>query len=235
MVKQHYKRLAIPRTWQLQRKGITFVTRPHPGAHPFTLGMSLSTLLKEILHLVKTSREVRVILSKGDVLVDGVVRKDPRHCVGFLDTISIPSIKSYYRITLSKRGKIIALPISLEETKKKISKIKGKTIVKNGKFQINTDDYNFLVDKDTYHTGDSLLLEIPSRKIKETLRLEKGALIMLTGGKHIGDQGVVEEIQGAKILFKTSQGTLSETLRTYALVLGKGKSVIHLSEAHSTP
>ena len=47
MVKNHLKRLNMPKSWQIKRKIIRWVTRPSPGAHNLDFGISLNTLLKE--------------------------------------------------------------------------------------------------------------------------------------------------------------------------------------------
>ena len=40
-MKNHLKRIASPRTWLINRKSNTFITRPKPGAHSFEHGISL--------------------------------------------------------------------------------------------------------------------------------------------------------------------------------------------------
>jgi len=40
-MKNHLKRIATPRTWVIDRKAETFITRPKPGAHSLYFGMSL--------------------------------------------------------------------------------------------------------------------------------------------------------------------------------------------------
>ena len=56
MVKSHLKRIAAPRTWDIDRKTTKFIARPKPGQHTLQLGMPLAVLLKEILKKMKTNK-----------------------------------------------------------------------------------------------------------------------------------------------------------------------------------
>ena len=57
------------------------------------------------------------------------------------------------------------------------------------------------------------------------IKLEKGTCIYLTDGKHVGDHGFVEHIEGNTITYKTTTGKITTTSRTYALALGKPASI----------
>ena len=87
---------------------------------------------------------------------------------------------------------------------------------------------NVLIDKDDYKVGDTVLLELPSQKISLHLKFEKGAMIFLTGGKHMGAKGVIESIEGNKVLYKDGKTTV-ETLKKYAFVIGKEKESITIN------
>ena len=228
-VEKHLSRLAMPKSWHIKRKGIKWVTRPKPGAHPLKLGMPLNLIFRDLLGYAKTTKEVKQLLSNQEVLIDGKRRKDTRFLVGIMDTISIPKIKKFLRVILSKKGKITLFEISESESKIKLCKIKGKSQV-NKKIQLNLyDGKNILLDKGDYKVGDSVVIELPSHKIKDVVKLEKGSLVYLLGGKHISDIGVIEEVKGNKIVYKRGNDSV-ETSKKYAFVIGKGKSVITFPE-----
>ena len=87
-----------------------------------------------------------------------------------------------------------------------------------------------LVKKKTeYKTGDTLLYDLKSKKISQHIKLEKGAQILLIGGKHVGKIGTLEEVQGRKIIFKVDKDQF-ETLRKYAFVIGKDKPEIKIAK-----
>ena len=102
-------------------------------------------------------------------------------------------------------------------------------MLKKGKIQLNLDGgKNILVQKGKFNPGDSIILDLSKNKIKEQFKFEKGAFILLIGGKHVGDKGNITEINHKKITFKTKEGELLETSKKYAYILGKEKSAIKL-------
>lgn len=227
MVKRHLKRLAIPKSWDIKKKSNKFTTRPVPGAHSFELGMPLNLIIRDLLNYAKTNREVKKILNNKEILVDDKTRKDYRFITGFMDIISIPKLKENYRIILNKKGNLFLLQITEQEAKIKICKIIGKKLVK-GKTQLNLfDSRNVLVDKDNYKVGDSVVIEIPTQKIKEHLKLEKGTSVFVMGGKKIGTIGAVEDIIDRKIICKHNN-SIFEVPFDYIFVVGKNKPLIKL-------
>ena len=228
MGKDHTKRLAAPKTWNVKRKGLTFITKPVPGPHSLEKGLPLSTLIKEILNHANTTREVKKILNNKDIKIDGKIRKDFRYPVGLFDTIEFANISEHFRVLFNKKGKIHLIKIKKDEVLLKPCKIIGKTML-NGKLQLNLyDGKNILVDNGAYKVGDTLLLSLPGQKISKHLKLDKKSTIFLTGGKHIGEMGNVEDIVENKIIYKDQKGNLIETSKKYAFVVGDGKPLIAL-------
>lgn len=228
MVKNHLKRLATPKTWNINKKLTRFITRPKPGAHPLSLSQPISIFLKDA-KLVRTTKEAKKLLYNHVVLVDGRRVKDSRFPVGIMDVVSIPSTKQNYRIVFNPKGKLDAIEIDAKENNVKISKITGKSMIKGGKTQLNlSDSRNIIVEKDNYKVGDCLLIEVPSQKIKEHLKLEKGSFVILTSGKHIASRGNIEESEKDSITYKSEHGNVRKTMKEYALVVGKEKPIIKI-------
>jgi len=226
---KHLSRLAAPKTWQLKRKGVKWVKRPLPGAHAMDRSISLNLVLRHLLNYARTNKEAKSVLNNQEIFVDGIRRKDPKFAIGIMDILSIPKIEKYFRVLLTTKGKIKLLPISENEANIKLCRIKNKTPVKK-KIQLNLGDgRNVLVEKDEFKTRDTLVIEVPSQKIKESLKLEKGNLIYLIKGKHVGETGVVEEINKGKLIYKRDKKTF-ETDINFAFVVGKKGPVISLSE-----
>lgn len=235
MVKKHLARLAAPKSWPIERKKTKWVTRPNPSPHKLHDCIPLNLVIKELLNHAKTTREVKKILNKNKILVNKIARKNPKFPLGIMDVLEIPETNEYYRLFYNKKGKFILHKITKEEANLKPAKIIKKTILKKGKIQINFNDgRNLLVDKNDYKTNDVLLFELPN-KIKAHLKFEKGALILLTKGKHIGSVGILENIQKFqsskqnKITFRIDK-KLFETSENYAFVIGKEKPIISLPE-----
>lgn len=220
MVKQHLKRLSAPATWPVMRKSLTFVKRPLPGAHAFEHGLSMDTLLKDLLGLASSTREVNFILQAKGVLVNGAKRKEKKFLVGLFDVVTLPELKKHYRIVLTRKGTLQAVEVPEKEAKLVPSRIVGKTLLKGGKLQLNLGDgTNLLLEKNAYRIGDALLLEMPMRKIVAHLPLEKKAMAYLVSGKHSGTIGIVEEVRGTKIVMSTKAGVF-QTKKKYAFPMG---------------
>ena len=228
MAKNHLKRLAVPKTWQIEKKGFKFVLKPVPGPHKMELSMPLGIILKDILKQATTIKEVKKILNSSEIKVDGIARKDFRFPVGIFDVIELTNLGEHYRATLNKKGRIELIKISKEESSVKPCKITGKTMVK-GKLQLNLyDGKTIIVDKDPYKVGDTVMMSLPGNKISRHLKLDRKSAIILIGGKHIGEMGSVEEIVEHRVVYKDGNDELVETSKDYAFVVGEGKPLINL-------
>ena len=228
MGKDHLMRLAAPKTWQISRKGPKFITKPVPGPHGLENCVPISVLLKEILHYASTTKEVKKILNANDIKIDGKSTKDFRFPAGIFDTIEFTNINEYFRVVLNRKGKLDLIKIKKEEALLKPCKITRKTMVR-GKLQLNLyDGKNIFVSNNTYKVGDTLLLSLPEQKINRHFKLDKKSTIFLTGGKHIGEVGNVEDIMQDRIIYKDQKGSLIETSKKYAFVIGDNKPSITL-------
>lgn len=229
MGKDHIKRLAAPNTWHVKRKGLKFITKPVPGPHRLETGIPLSTLLKEIFRFANTTRDVKKILNSSSIKIDCKVRKDFRFPVGIFDTIEFAGINEHFRVILNKKGKLDVIKIKKEEVMLKPCKIIGKTIVK-GKLQLNLfDGKNIYANDNSCQVGDTVFLELlPKQKISKHLKLGKKSAIFLTGGKHIGEIGNIEDVVKDKVIYKDSKGDLIETSKKHAFVVGDTKPSITL-------
>ena len=229
MSKKHLKRLNTPNTWDINKKIRTYIKRPLPGAHSFEERVALSIVVRDILGIAKTNKEVKNILQKNEILVDGKKRHEEKSIVGFMDSITFPMTKENFRITLNTRGKLDAIKIDEKEATQKISKINGKTMNKKGLHLNLSDGRNIFVEKTDAKVGDSVLIEIEKQNIKKVMKLTKGALIMLIGGKHIGKITEIEEIKENVMKCKNKDLTF-ETLKKYAFVIGEKKAAIKVEE-----
>ena len=195
MSSNHLKRLAMPRSWPLPRKTSVWVTRPTPGAHSLELCMPVTLVVRDVLRLAKTAREVRFILHNELAKIDGRVVKDTRRGVGLMDVLTLG--EDNYRCVLDHNGRLQYRPISADEASWKVCRIEGKTTIKGGRTQLNLHaGRNILVDdpsKDAYSTGDSLKISLPDQKVVEHIRFAEGTRCYLIGGAHVGSTAEVTE------------------------------------------
>lgn len=220
----HLKKYAAPRTWNIERKDQKFIKKPNPGPHNQELSQSIDLTLKQ-LNLAKNTRDTNYLLTNNTILIDGRRVQDRGFPIGIMDVLTIAELKTHYRILLDNKGRLHLKKINDKEAGLKIVKITNKKIVQKGKTQLCLNDgRTLLTDKDTYTCGDSLVLSVPKQDIKEHLPLKVKATILLTGGKQSGMTGELKEISGNKISY-THEGTIVETLKDYAFVIGPTKTV----------
>lgn len=228
-MKRHLKRLNAPKTWKIQRRGITFITKSNPGGMPKDLTIPVSTLLKYELKLVHSIKELKHLIMTEEILVNGRRINDYRHPVSFTDILMIPKLNHQYRLIIDTDNILKLVPISKEESQYKLSKIIGKSHIK-GKTQLNLfDGRNVFFEKHHYKVGDSLLMTVPEQIVKEHMPLEKGALVLLYRGYHVGKIGTLEDIKGSSVIIKTGHETF-ETKKDYLLVVGKDKPAIKMTK-----
>jgi len=183
-----------------------------------------------MLKLGDNAREIRHILSEGQILVDGVIRKDHRFPIGIFDIVSIPATKRHYRVLLDPKGRFILHPT--KDSGVKLCKIGNKTTIKGGAVQLNLNDGSNIIASDEYKPGDSVVLKLPQREIAKHLELKPGNLAMVIGGKHSGEIGSikeVKEVRSSQPNMVTIKGeTEFEVIEDYVFVIGTKKPEIDL-------
>jgi len=217
------KRLAAPRWWPIERKTKKFTVAPR-GPHPKQLSLPLLLLLREVLKLVETEKEAKLVIRKGEILVDGRKIKDIKFGVGIFDVIEIPSSKKVWRAIPKKGLSFIEIPNS--EKKLKICKIVDKKTLKGNKTQLNLNDGRNILTNEKYSTNDSLLIELPEQKIIEHIKFEKNSLAMVLEGKNAGRIDKIKEIEKNRIWL--GEEKIFEIPKDLLIVVGKDKSLIKL-------
>jgi len=199
------KRYAMPAWWPISVKEHVWAPRPSPGPHSLEKSMPLLIVLRDVLKLAETAREVKYILKSGAVKVDGIVRKDYRFPVGLMDVIEIEKENLTFRL-LPKPGRMLDfVPIPEHEKYFKLCRIENKTTVRGGHIQLNLHDgSNVLIRvsnprspvEDVYKTFDVVKISLPDRKIIEHYPFEPGNLALVIGGKKVGKVGKIVEVRG---------------------------------------
>ncbi|AAB89340.1 SSU ribosomal protein S4E (rps4E) [Archaeoglobus fulgidus DSM 4304] len=226
MIELHQKRLSAPKTYKIPRKVSKWVVKPSPGPHNKE-AIPLLVLVRDFLELADTGREARRIISAGEILVDGVVRKDYKFPVGLFDVVTIPKLEKSYRILFDEKGRYI--PKEVEDADLKLYKITNKTLVRGGKVQLNLFDGTNILGSNDYKTKDSILLRIPEKEVVDHLKFEEGALVMITGGTHAGEIGRIKSykiVRSSAPNLVTVEGEERDitTIEDYVFVVGKKDS-----------
>lgn len=210
-------------------KGKKWVTTPNPGPHRRGQSIPLLSVVRDVLGYADTSREAKRIIHDGLILVDKKVRKDPKFGVGLMDVVELPKLKKYFRAIPDKKGFSLK-EIDVNGSRVKLYKIVDKTLVKKGITQlILHDGSSILSEKGDYTTKDTLVIELPGRKINDTLKFEKGSTALVVRGRHSGKAGRIKDILKGTATRKSI--TVLEDLQTltdYLFIIGREKPVIKI-------
>ena len=244
------KRNPAPRIWPIHRKERVWVVKPSSGPHSLEKCLPLSLVIRDILGLAATRKEAKKIISASKVLVDGKVRRKDDFPVGLMDVISIPDLNKYFRITPFHKG-LFLNPISKEEASFKLCRVEDRATVKDGNMQIALHDGSNLFVKVAdsenpqevkYATFDVLKLSLPEKQVIDQIHAKKGSVAVLTGGKNIGKQGRIVEIEKttakkrrqALVVVEDEQGARYQTILDFVFSIGSTQSVKAQPEATAT-
>ncbi len=215
----------MPKTWNIQRKTHKWAVKASPGPHSRLKSIPLLLVIRDVMKLANSSREAKKILHDGNILVDGVVRRDYKFPVGVFDVITIPKIDLSYRVFLDEKQRLSLRKISDPEVK--LCKITDKTIVKGGNTQLNLHDgSNIISDEYSYHSSDSVILSLPERKVVKHITYKPGSLALVIGGAHSGELATIEDVRKTRGVMPNMTSLHSsydfETIEDYVFVIGKG-------------
>lgn len=196
------KRSDSPAFWGIPRKANRFAPNTSPGPHPKMLSIPLTVLVRDILKLAKTAKEVRTAVIDGGVSVDGVVRNDPNFPVGLMDVVDFPALGKAYRIVPTKARTLY--PIEIPDTEKglKLCTIKNKITTGKDSIQYALHDGRSILTgpEISMKVSDCTLIEVPSQKVVKHVALKKDSVVIVTGGERQGEIGKLNDIK---------QGTVS--------------------------
>jgi len=234
---RHLKRLAAPKSWKIRRKRRfgAWVTNVIPGPHPKERAIPLRVLVRDLLGLADSAREADYIIRSGKILVDGVVRREPRFPVGLFDVVEIPGIEKVFRIVLDEKGRLIPKEIPPEEKAHKLVRVERKHMVKGGRIQLGTHDGRcfLLNDAKDVRPGDVLKISVPDQKILEVFHLREGNLVYVLSGRHAGTVGRINAVNRGDVVREKSvdlsvEGVTIQTAARNVFVVGRESPAITL-------
>jgi small subunit ribosomal protein S4e len=242
------KRKPAPRFWPIHRKEFEWIVKPSSGPHSLEKCLPLSLVLRDILGVAETRKEAKMIISQGKVYVDGKVRRKDDFPVGLMDVVSMSDMNKFFRIMPSHKG-LFLNPVSREEASFKLLRVEDKTTVKNGRVQIALHDGSNMLAKaadpknpqGAYETFDILKLSLPEKQVIDHLKTKEGNLAVITGGKNIGKQGRIVEIEkteakkrrNALVVIEDEKGNRYQTILDFVFSIGGAQPLISLPEATS--
>ena len=232
------KRISVSKTRHLHRKEFTWTIKNHPGPHNDQQSVPLGFILRDLLKIGSTLREVKKLLNDSKVSVDGKIRKDYKFPVGLFDLVSIKEegnkVDSFIAL-LDHKGRIIMKPGEAKHATK-IVKIVRKRIARKGFTQLTTNDGRTFMEKNSKHkVGDSLHIELPSQKIMKSFEFKNGNTALIVGGKNVGKIAVIKEIsnstmQRTKTITLETKGKQFKTTHNNVFVIGEKTPAIEVMQ-----
>ena len=196
----HRTRSEISKLWPIPRKGTKFLV---VASHNQDSGIPVLVVLRDILKIGKTKREVKRVILLEKIKVNGKNIKDEKFPLGVFDVLGVGD-KNYKLIIKDKK-------FSLEETKelKKISKVIGKSILKKHRVQINLSDGRNFLTSEKITTGDSVVFSFKENKVEKIIQMKEGANVLVISGSHIGEEGKIEKVAINKADVKIGQRSVN--------------------------
>jgi len=190
--RHHLKRLNAPRHWMLDKMSGVFAPRPSSGPHKLRECLPLIILLRNKLKYALTRNEVTKIVRQRLIKVDGRVRTDGTFPAGFMDVVTIEKTGEQFRLLFDTKGRFVLLPISVEEAKFKLCKVKRVQVGPRGIPFITTHDGRSIRYPDPLiKSHDSVKVDIATGKIVDYVKFDTGNVVMVTAGRNLGRVGVL--------------------------------------------
>jgi small subunit ribosomal protein S4e len=230
------KSLAAPTARTLERKRSIWTVRGQAGPHSKATSVPLCLILRDLVQCVDKIKEAKLVLHQRKIKVNGLVRKDKSFPVGLFDVVDLEARKERFRIVFDSKGRLKLVTVNPADKLTKISKVVGKNAIKGGLIQLTLNDGRVLQEKKTdLNPGDSVRISLPDSKLLEKVKLEKGNLVYLIAGRHVGGQAVIKEVSSGTMsrerLITLVEGDRQfQTTEKNLIVVGTDKPLVELAE-----
>lgn len=203
------KRIAMPKTWPIARKGKPrLIIEPRSAAR---YSLPILVVMRDLLKIAKTAKEAKKVLYAGNVLVNNKIAHSAAHPVNTFDIVSIPEVKKHFVLFL-KGGKLALKEIPEKEASLKVFKIIGKKIINKGKIQFNLfGGKNFISDIKA-RVNDSILWDLNGNKVIKHLPLKENARVSITAGRNSGLEGVIVKRDAKNLEIKIENKTIKSVV-----------------------
>jgi len=176
----------------LDKMSGVFAPRPSTGPHKLRECLPLIVLLRNRLKYALTRNEVVKIVMQRLIKVDGKVRTDSNFPAGFMDVITIEKTNENFRLLYDTKGRFTQQPISAEEAKYKLCKVRHIAMGAKGIPYAATHDGRTIRYPDPLvKTNDTVKVDLETGKITDFIKFEVGNVVMVTGGRNLGRVGII--------------------------------------------
>jgi small subunit ribosomal protein S4e len=189
----HLTRIESTKKLPITRKGEKYLARPLLSTED---SVSVSLALRNMLKLVKTTKELKQLIHEKALKINGRLVKDYRDSIKLFSVFEAGN--KAYRLSILPTKKFI-----LEEShdKKRLCKVIGKKLISGNKIQINLHDGTNFISKDKINTNDTFYLDT-SGKILSHIPFEKAKEVFVMSGTYTGLTGKVQSAKNKKLTLK---------------------------------
>jgi small subunit ribosomal protein S4e len=217
---RHIRRLASTRYMKIGRKSSKYVAKPMAGRHNSKSNIALTTVLKEKM-MEATSRDVRYLLNRGEVEINGKAVKEERYPVGFGDIIHLKPTGETYRVSSGKSGTFDLEKVDREKHRQ-VFKVVGKYVTRGGKISIRLHDGSVLASDNKVKVNDSVA--VGKKGVEKVFALGEGKSCYVINGTHASESGKIKGISKGSMLrdrtvrIEGSSGEFETLLRNIMVV-----------------
>ncbi|MEN2999446.1 MAG: 30S ribosomal protein S4e [Acidilobaceae archaeon] len=242
---KHLKALVAPPFWPVHRKEYAWTVKPRAGPHSKSSSLPLLLVVRDVLKYAKTAREARKLIAEGDFKVDGVVRRDPKFPLGFMDVLEVRGSGEAFRVLPYPTAFFKLHPIPPGEVDLKPLRIENKTTVEGGHVQLNLyGGRNVLVrvkdprkpEEDIYSTWGTVLLSLKDSSILRYVPFGEGKLAIVMGGRAVGRVGRIKSVtkgwrkETTIVTLEDARRNVFQTSLNYIFILGEERPLVSLPE-----
>jgi len=176
----------------LDKMGGVFAPRPTAGPHKMRECLPLMLVLRNRLKYALTGREVNAICMQRLIKVDSKIRTEKNYPTGFMDVIDIEKTDEHFRVVYDTKGRFIMHRITKEEASYKLCKVTKLQVGSKGVPNVVTHDGRTIRYPDPLvRVLDTIVVDVATNKIKDSIKFDLGNLVMVTGGRNMGRVGTV--------------------------------------------
>lgn len=199
--KMYLKRNKTEKFWSIPRKGTKYLA---VAKHNHAESIPLVVALRDVLKIVKNKKELKSALNEKQIKINSKEIRETNYPISLFDVLTLVNAKKSYRAVLSKNRKMVFEEVAEKDSKTKIFKLLNKKMLPGKTVQFNLNHGKNIISKEKVNIGDSILLNIEDNKILKIIPMEKGKHAYVIKGKHIGQEGKIEDIveRGGKQIAK---------------------------------
>lgn len=192
--KKHLKRTNAPKSYGLRKLGGTFAVKARAGPHDANSSIPLTYILRHILKYAQDKTEVKRIMGKKIVTINGRKITEGRFPVGFNDVLQISD--KLFKVTADAHGRFACIKINKQQAQVRPLKVLKKyTTVHNVPMIQTSDGKHIRYPHPNIKINDTVVLDIKSNKITQYIPFKIGMTVFATGGNNIGRIGILQHTE----------------------------------------